>query len=184
MCKKNTKNVIVDFLNAGPEELEAQVLQGKRDVVIGPYTERYANLTYVSLFQERQSLYLSKHHKLFSGKNATASREALKGNAFVSRRYLHSLDLLRVGQSDPQAIVDSMEAQLILIQSGEYFGYLPEHYAQNLVSRGELQALDAGEFSYDSHFYAVYITQRIPNQLIKKFMNVLLEDCAAQAKQI
>ena len=180
--KKNTKNVVVDFLNAGPEELEAQVLQGKRDIVIGPYTERYANLTYVSLFQERQSLYLSKHHKLFTTGGVTANREALKGHAFVSRRYLHSLDLLRVGQSDPQAIVDSMEAQLILIQSGEYFGYLPEHYALDLVSRGELQALDANEFSYDSHFYAVYITQRIPNQLIKKFMTVLLEDCAAQAK--
>lgn len=34
--KSFAKNVLVDFLNAGPEDLEAQVLQGKRDVVIGP----------------------------------------------------------------------------------------------------------------------------------------------------
>lgn len=179
--KKITKNVLVDFLNAGPEELEAQVLQGKRDIAIGPYTERYANLSYVPLFHEQQSLYLSRHHKLFNPKGSTVSREALKGHAFVSRRYLHSSDLLRVGQSDPQAIVDTMEAQLILIQSGEYFGYLPEHYAQYWVSKSELQVLDTEAFSYNSHFFAVYITQRIPNQLIKKFMGVLLEDCAAQA---
>ena len=179
--KKTTKNVLIDFLNAGPEELEAQVLQGKRDIAIGPYTERYANLTYVSLFQERQSLYLSRHHKLFNSKGSTTDWQALSGQAFVSRRYLHSSDLLRVGQSDPQAIVDTMEAQLILIQSGEYFGYLPEHYAQPWVSRGELQELDRHAFSYNSHFYAVYMTQRIPNQLIKKFMGVLLEDCAKQA---
>jgi LysR family transcriptional regulator, transcriptional activator for bauABCD operon len=175
--KKYAKNVLVDFLNAGPEELEAQVLQGKRDIVLGPYTERYANLTYVSLHRERQSLYLSKHHKLFNVKGKTADRGALAGHAFVSRRYLHSSDLLRVGLSDPQAIVDSMEAQLILIQSGEYFGYLPEHYAQAWVNSGELQVLKPSDFSYDSHFYAVFMKQRIPNQLIKKFIGLLLEDC-------
>ena len=179
--KKHTKNVLVDFLNAGPEELEALVLQGKRDIVLGPYTERYANLSYVSLHQERQSLYLSRHHKLFSETGQTTSRDALLGHAFVSRRYLHSTDLSRVGLSDPHAIVDTMEAQLILIQSGEYFGYLPEHYAQSWVDAGELQALDPAVFSYDSHFYAVSIKQRIPNQLVKKFITILLEDCAADA---
>ena len=91
---------------------------------------------------------------------------------------------MRVGQSDPQAIVDTMEAQLILIQSGEYFGYLPEHYAQDLVLKGELQVLDRNEFSYESHFFAVFMTQRIPNQLIKKFMGVLLEDCAAKSSRL
>ena len=181
--KKHTKNVLVDFLNAGPEELEAQVLQGKRDVVLGPYTERYANLSYVSLYQERQSLYVSMHHRLFSASGPTANRAALEGHAFVSRRYLHSSDLLRVGLSDPQAIVDTMEAQLILIQSGEYFGYLPDHYAQAWVATGELQALEASEFSYDSHFYAVFMTQRIPNQLIRKFLAVLQEECAKTAQK-
>ncbi len=177
--KKYAKNVLVDFLNAGPEELETQVLQGKRDIALGPYTERYANLTYVSLHQERQSLYLSRHHKLFNPKGNTIDRDALTGHAFVSRRYLHSSDLSRVGQSDPQAIVDTMEAQLILIQSGEYFGYLPEHYAQAWVDSEELQPLQSAEFSYDSHFYAVFMKQRIPNQLIKKFIGLLLEDCAS-----
>ncbi len=179
--KEYAKNVLIDFLNAGPEELEAQVLQGKRDIALGPYTERYANLTYMSLHQERQSLYLSKHHKLFNANGKTVDRNALEGHAFVSRRYLHSSDLLRVGLSDPQAIVDTMEAQLILIQSGEYFGYLPEHYAQAWVNSGDLQALESDEFSYDSHFYAVFIKQRIPNQLIKKFIGILLEDCGREA---
>ena len=178
--KKHTKNVLVDFLNAGPEELEAQLLQGKRDIVLGPYFERYATLSYVPLYQERQSLYISKHHKLFNEGGATANRQSLEGHAFVSRRYLHSSDLLRVGMSDPQAVVDTMEAQLILIQSGEYFGYLPQHYAQAWVNAGELQAIDEEAFNYDSHFYAVFMKQRIPNQLIKKFIAFLLEDCATE----
>ncbi len=178
--KKYSKNVLVDFLNTGPEELEAQVLQGRRDIVIGPYAERYATLTYVPLHAERQTLYCSRHHALFERLATVKTAEALTGHAFVSRRYLHSSDLLRVGLSDPRAVVDTMEAQLILIQSGEYFGYLPEHYAAAWVTSGELRAIRPDEFSYVSHFFAVFIRQRIPNQLIKKFISLLLEECARE----
>ncbi len=169
------KNVLVDFLNAGPEDLEAQVLQGKRDVVIGPYAERYATLDYVPLHQEVQTLYVSRQHKLFSLKG-DGGHEILDGHAFVSRRYLHSSDINRVGLSDPHAVVDTMEAQLILIQSGEYFGYLPEHYAQQWVSSGDLRAILPERFSYESQFFAVSMKQRIPNQLIKKFVELLQND--------
>lgn len=176
--RKQTKNVLIDFINAGPEELETQVLQGKRDIAIGPYSERYATLTYVPLHSEKQSLYLSRHHKLFGTDDSAITPESFAEQAFVSRRYLHSFDLSRVGLSDPQAIVDTMEAQLILIQTGEYFGYLPEHYAKIWLDSGDLRVIKPSIFSYDSHFYAIFTTQRIPNQLIKKFMSILLEECA------
>jgi LysR family transcriptional regulator, transcriptional activator for bauABCD operon len=170
--KTFAKNVLVDFLNAGPEELEAQVLQGKRDVVIGPYSERYANLSYVPLHREVQTLYVSRQHKLFKSKD-DLDKNLLQGHAFVSRRYLHSSDIHRVGLSDPNAIVDTMEAQLILIQSGAYLGYLPQHYAQQWVESGDLHAILPGQLSYESQFYAVSMKQRIPNQLIRKFTELL-----------
>jgi LysR family transcriptional regulator, transcriptional activator for bauABCD operon len=178
--KKHARNVLVDFLNAGPEELEAQLLQGKRDIVLGPYAERYATLSYVPLHRERQSLYCGQHHALFDRVASIKQAQDLSGHPFVSRRYLHSADLMRVGLSDPQAVVDTMEAQLILIQSGEYFGYLPEHYAKAWVESGALRAIRPDDFSYDSHFYAVFTKQRIPNQLIKRFIGLLLEDCARE----
>jgi LysR family transcriptional regulator, transcriptional activator for bauABCD operon len=171
--KAFAKNVLVDFLNAGPDDLEAQVLQGKRDVVIGPYAERYATLSYVPLQKEMQSLYVSKQHKLFKVNDASAGKAMLDGHAFVSRRYLHSSDIIRVGLSDPHAVVDTMEAQLILIQSGEYFGYLPEHYAQQWVANGDVRPILTAQCNYESQFFAVSMKQRIPNQLIKKFVEFL-----------
>jgi LysR family transcriptional regulator, transcriptional activator for bauABCD operon len=181
--KSHAKNVLVDFLNAGPEELESQLLQGKRDIILGPYGERYATLNYVPLHQERQSLYCGQYHKLFNKIETITNAADLGGLPFVARRYLHSADLMRVGLSDPQAVVDTMEAQLILIQSGEYFGYLPEHYAKAWVDTGELRVIRPGDFSYDSHFYAVFMKQRIPNQLIKRFIGLLLEDCLRESGQ-
>jgi LysR family transcriptional regulator, transcriptional activator for bauABCD operon len=171
--KSFAKNVLVDFLNSGPDDLEAQVLQGKRDVVIGPYAERYATLSYVPLHREMQSLYVSRQHRLFDLAETSAGKDILDGHAFVSRRYLHSSDIIRVGLSDPHAVVDTMEAQLILIQSGEYFGYLPEHYAEQWVSNGDLRRILPGPCSYESQFFAVSMKQRIPNKLIKKFIEFL-----------
>jgi LysR family transcriptional regulator, transcriptional activator for bauABCD operon len=171
--RKYGRNVLIDFLTAGPEDLEAQVLHGKRDVVIGPYTERYATLAYVPLHAEEQSLYVAQGHALFG--HAAIDRDMLDGHAFVSRRYLHSSDLMRVGLSDPQAIVDTMEAQLILILSGEYLGYLPDHYAQNWVDTGAVRAIRPDMFSYRSQFYAVSVKQRIPNPLVTRFIGLLVE---------
>ncbi len=180
--KSRARNVLVDFINAGPEELEAQLLQGKRDIILGPYAERYATLNYAPLHKERQSLYCGQFHKLFNKTDSITKAADFNGLPFVSRRYLHSADLMRIGLSDPQAVVDTMEAQLILIQSGEYFGYLPDHYAKAWVDTGELRVIRPEEFSYDSHFYAVFVKQRIPNQLIKRFIGLLLDDCMQEAK--
>ncbi len=173
--RRFAKNVLVDFLNSGPDDLEAQILQGKRDVVIGPYSKRYATLAYVPLHRETQTLYVSRQHRLFKTAGSSEDAGMLDGQAFVSRRYLHSTDIIRVGLTDPLAIVDTMEAQLILIQSGEYFGYLPEHYALQWVASGDLRAVLPGRFSYESQFYAVSMKQRIPNPLIKKFIELLVD---------
>jgi LysR family transcriptional regulator, transcriptional activator for bauABCD operon len=173
--RRFAKNVLVDFLNSGPDDLEAQILQGKRDVVIGPYSKRYATLAYTPLHRETQTLYVSRQHKLFNTAGSSEDTSMLDGQAFVSRRYLHSSDIIRVGLTDPLAIVDTMEAQLILIQSGEYFGYLPEHYAHQWIASGDLRAVLPGRFSYESQFYAVSMKQRIPNPLIKKFIELLVD---------
>ena len=174
--KAFARNVLMDFLNAGPDELEAMVLQGKRDIVIGPYQERYATLAYAPLHRELQSLYVARRHALFAADD-TAGPAILAGHAFVSRRYLHSQDLQRAGASDPRAVVDTMEAQLILIQSGDYVGYLPEHYARQWVAGGDLRAILPGTLSYESQFFAVTMKQRIPNPLVRKFIEILQESC-------
>ena len=49
--------------------------------------------------------------------------------------------LARHGFKHSAATVESMEAQLILVLSGAYIGYLPEHYAQSWVEQGRLRVL-------------------------------------------
>jgi DNA-binding transcriptional LysR family regulator len=69
--------------------------------------------------------------------------------------------------------VEIMEAQLILVLSGAFIGYLPAHYAQGWVERDELRALRDEHYAYNSAFYLV--TQRgAESPLIQRFAAVLL----------
>jgi hypothetical protein len=52
--------------------------------------------------------------------------------------------------SVPAALIDNVEAQALLIHTGEYIGFLPSHYAEKWVAKGELRALRPEQLFYSS----------------------------------
>ncbi len=134
-----------------------------------------SDLSYVTLSAERQSLYCAKSHPLFDKSDQWAERH-LSRHAIVARGYLHSQDLKRLGHRQADATVEMMEAQLILILSGGFIGYLPAHYAAAWVARGELRCLCDATLSYDSTFYAVSQKSSGENPLVRRFLASLAGD--------
>ena len=171
--RRHAPSVVIDFTMAGPEELERQVIAGSRDVAIMPNQNRRAELAYAKLFEERQSLYCAKGHRLFEKDEVRITPADLGESAFVARSYLHSEDLKRAGHRSADATVETMEAQLILILSGEFIGYLPAHYAEGWVRRGQLRCLREKPFSYHSVFYAVSQGGTAGNPLVQRFLDML-----------
>lgn len=176
--RRQLPSVQIDFLTAGPEELERQLLGGSRDLVIVPSLRKRAELVYVPLFEERQSLYCSTRHPLAVWPRDEVPASALAEHAFVARGYLHSEDLRRIGHRGAEATVETMEAQLILILSGEFIGYLPAHYADPWAARGDLRCLNEGAFSYGSAFFAVRTRAAFDNALLRGFLAMLAEIAA------
>ncbi|MGE4245825.1 MAG: LysR family transcriptional regulator [Parvibaculaceae bacterium] len=171
--RRHAPSVLVDFTMAGPEELERQLVAGSRDVAIMPNQNRRGELAYRKLFEERQSLYCARGHRLFEREEARIAPNDLEASAFVARSYLHSEDLKRVGHRGADATVETMEAQLILILSGEFIGYLPAHYAEGWVRRGQLRGLGEKTFSYNSVFYAASQGGAAENPLVQRFLDAL-----------
>jgi DNA-binding transcriptional LysR family regulator len=173
--RRQAPAVVIDFSTAGPEELERQLAAGSRDVIVVPSRSRRAELDYAPLFREKQSLYCARGHPLFGRSDRDITAALLSDHAFVARGYLHSDDLKRIGHRGAEATVETMEAQLILILSSEFIGYLPAHYARPWVERRELRCLHDERFSYDSLFYAV--SQRgTENPLVRRFLAVAAEE--------
>ena len=165
--------VVVDLTNASPEELERQLVAGRRDAVVMPCTQRKSELSYRPVLSERQSLCCGRDHPLFGLPDDAITDAMLGEHGFVARGYLHHSDLRRIGRREEQATVDMMEAQLILILSGQFIGYLPAHYARGWEDRGMLRAIRPDQYDYASEFFIVTLGGATENPLVSRFSSAL-----------
>jgi LysR family transcriptional regulator, transcriptional activator for bauABCD operon len=136
-----------------PYELQEGILNNELDLAVGFFPTRSPGLVFHPLYREQQWLYCSERHPMFAQRQiAEAQVSALN---MVRRSYWSQAELGRHGFKHSAATVESMEAQLILILSGAYVGYLPEHFAQPWVDRARLRALLPAAFGYQSPFSLV-----------------------------
>jgi DNA-binding transcriptional LysR family regulator len=131
-----------------PSELEKNVLHGLLHAAIGPYPVRISGLDYRPLFEEKQLLYCGCKHSFFHLEEV--SIKAINSACIVARGYMHASDLKLLKVNVPAALIDNVEAQALLIHTGEYIGFLPSHYAEKWVTKGELRALLPEQLFYSS----------------------------------
>ncbi len=63
----------------------------------------------------------------------------------------------------------------MLVRSGRYLGFLPDHYARPMEAQGLLQAVAAQRFFYLCDFLAVWRSAVAPGRAAKVVMDALLQ---------
>jgi DNA-binding transcriptional LysR family regulator len=71
-----------------------------------------------------------------------------------------------------------MEAQALLINSGQFIGFLPCHYAQQWVDQGEMREIDHLGLEHESSFYLVSRNSAAMPNVIKVFVEDLFFELA------
>lgn len=142
--------VYLSLFIRSPYELQHGVLDNTYDLAVGAFPTHMNGLMSHPLYREQQWLYCSDQHPLFGEHRITQAQ--IVEQRVVRRSYWSQSELGRHGFKRSVATVESMEAELILLLSGGYIGYLPEHYAQNWVERGRLRVLLPATFGYQSQF--------------------------------
>jgi DNA-binding transcriptional LysR family regulator len=154
-----------------PYELQLAVQDNRLDLAIGAFSTRMSGLVYQPLYREQHWLYCSSRHPLFSERRIPP--QVITQQRMVGRGYWSQAELARHGFKHSAATVDSMEAQLILVLSGAYVGYLPEHYAQPWVDKGDLRVLSPATFGYQAPFTLILRRGRSREPLIQTFRDLL-----------
>ena len=150
-----------------PEDLERDLLNGHIHVGIGPFQRRDNTLTYRLLHKEAHGFYCGQHHPLFELPAADISWETLQQYPVSTRAYLQQTDLPGIQNT---AFVTNMEAQAMLITSGHFMGYLPEHYAQAWVDSGEMRAIDHLNLEHHSAFYLAMRASPAVRNIVRVFV--------------
>ncbi|MEM7225955.1 MAG: LysR family transcriptional regulator [Pseudomonadota bacterium] len=168
-----------DLTVAEPQQLEQAVLDGKLHLAIGPFARKREALTYQPLFAERHLLYCARGHRLFPKADQAITKAELGRAQFVARSYMHGADLRKAGLAEAAAQASNMEAQAILILSGDYIGFLPDHYARPWQDSGELRPLKSKRLAYSSRF-SLIARRGLPRTEV---MEAFVEDLMALLKE-
>jgi DNA-binding transcriptional LysR family regulator len=175
--RRRAPRVTLEFNVAAPQVLSQGLLSGAYQVVLMPAPQRPVNMRAQALFHETQKLYCGRLHPLFEVPDAALTPDLLAAQAFAGRSYMQRVPICGV-DFDWQAATPHMEGTLILLLSGAYIGFLPEHYATAEVERGRLRALAPERMSFDDLFQIVYARQS-PSRAAQAFAQAIARHCVA-----
>lgn len=152
------RNVLIRMDIMPPNKLKRSLAEGDIDLAIGPTSIVSKAVVCQEIFREKITLYCAKNHEL--SEPETQQERLIRSGAtfdFVSRGYLREsqqpsyIDNLRTA-----AIVHSMEAAAMLILSGKYIGFLPDHFARRWEDTKELTRVLPSMTSHTVPFGVMY----------------------------
>ncbi len=168
-------NVHVGSINA----IERGVLDGVYQVGVIPVHRSSKALAYADLFGETMFLYCGSRHPLFNLPHTGLTWAKLRSYAFAGLGF-HSpnMELSHRARLVNKATGFDQEAIAMLVLSGRYLGFLPNHYARVFEKDGLMQAIESKRFRYSCRF--VSILRRSPEPTRATLM---LQECLVAAHQ-
>ena len=144
--------VVLHVEIASPQDLMQRLLDGRHSLIITPIEAIHPSILAQPLFEEEQRLYCGQGHPLYDTQD-TITLETASRYSYAGRTYMQSGNHLRDQSFDWGAMTSHMEALAILIKSGRFLGFLPEHFARSFVERGEMKNLLPPDATYFDRFY-------------------------------
>jgi LysR family transcriptional regulator, transcriptional activator for bauABCD operon len=153
---KRHPEVLIELVTDTPAGLQNGLLAGTRDIAVGPSFQPMPGLDYTELPAEEHHLYCGHLHPWFDRPDAEIGQPDFVRAAFSVRSYLHFDDTYRLGRVTARATVGSMEAQEILILSGMFVGFLPDHRGAVWQREGKMRAVKPREWTFASRFFLAH----------------------------
>lgn len=153
---KSAPEVELELSTESPNVIEAGVVSGRFDLGIVPLHSRTSGLKYLPLYPETMVLYCGRRHPLYEQDRSILNVEELSdykyaGFGFNSPNMIAGQKLhLRLA-----ARVHNEEALKVLLLSGQYLGFLPDHVAAHYLERGDLVEVAVGGISYQTQLGAI-----------------------------
>jgi DNA-binding transcriptional LysR family regulator len=149
-----------------PHDIARQVLSGELDAGMFTGRDKPAGLTYHPLYHEKSSLYCAERHPCYHKRDAEIDLDGGACLDLVEDPYTDSLPLRsHAGVLRRAACADSIEAVALLISSGDYVGFLPDHFAHALSASIPLRRIRPDVFSYDQAIELVWKSGPVSNLL-------------------
>ena len=163
--------------------IERGVIDGQFQVGIIPGHRSSDSLAYDALFNETMFLYCGAQHALFTAEPPELTWDELRNYPFAGLGY-HSpnMEISQQVRLTRRATGYDQESIATLILSGQFLGFLPDHYAQAFVRSGQMRAVKPELFRYDCSFFGIVRRSPQPSRVTRAFQDCLLQAHSAKLK--
>ncbi|SDK65658.1 LysR family transcriptional regulator [Microbulbifer yueqingensis] len=148
-------------------EVERGVMEGRFQLGVIPAHRASPSLEYQHLFGEQMYLYCGYRHPLFDTADISIDDDTIRNCKYAGLGY-HSPNM-EVGNRlglERDITVNDQEAIVHCLQSGRYIGYLPDHYADGFVKKGEIRAVCPKKYQYQCDFVAIRRVSPGPSRIV------------------
>lgn len=157
------------------ESIEQGVLSGQFQLGIVPEHRPSASLAYRPLFTETMRLYAGAGHPWFAAGRGRTWAE-LRGQQLAGLGY-HSpnMRLAHQKQLQRQATASDQEGVALLILTGCFVGFLPDHYARSFVEADRMRAVAPAGLGYQCQFVCAHRNDPPPTRAARMLLELLDE---------
>ena len=157
-----------------PQDILNGIANGNFHIGIGSFDNRLDGLRYEDLYAETHSVYCSASHPVLV---AESGSDAIYDYPWVHRGYWGRQRQRRIKPHELDREVRDIEAQALLVLSGQYLGLLPDHAAHSHVAYGRLSAIPQASENYSCIMQM--ITRSAPQpRTVELFRNLLASEYA------
>ena len=156
---------------SAPNDIESGVVEGRYHLGVVPQHHALPSLNYRPLYTEQSQFYCGAQHPLFDFEEPQITMDLIAEQDFISPSYNHSI-LLNKEFPKLRAVATShqVEGVATLILSGQYLGFLPDHYAQRWVETGQMRLLLPEQLHFNIPFALITRNDTSHNVLINTLL--------------
>lgn len=175
LFKQRMKTVSIVLRQDPPHELQMKVREGEYHCGLGSFPHPVSGLNHVPLYAERHYLYVGRGHPWFNEDNKGLRHEDLTMHDYVRRGYWRTKDYGPFKFGPERGVVTQIEPQLLLILSGGFLGFLPEHLAAPWVERSLLRRVLANTVYYNANHEFISRKSRSLPAAVKQLLECCVE---------
>jgi DNA-binding transcriptional LysR family regulator len=172
-------DVSISFRAETPPKVERAVLEESADLGISAVPRPQETLGFVPLVTEELYLYCSRSHPLFFVANAAITLDTIKRERMIEVDVVEDSRLRIISQQFVfSAKASTLETRMLLLLTGEYLGFLPSHYAEDRVRRGDIRALAPEIYKTTNVAYLLFKKQAPPRIAVEELRRTLVASFA------
>lgn len=162
---------------SAPNDIESGVVEGRFHLGVVPQHHALPSLNYHRLYTEQSQFYCGGQHPLFALDDAQITIDTIAQQDFISPSFNHSVLFNKAfPKLTAAATSHQVEGVATLILSGQYLGFLPDHYAKRWVDAGQMRLLLPEQLCFKIPFALISRIDTSNNLLINTLLAAFRDD--------